>query len=508
LERRIAIASTRLARSARCLSDPTAFTFYNGSMSVPKVFISYSWSSAEHEQWVLELAKTLVESGVDIVLDKWDLREGQDKFAFMERMVTDPAISKVLIVCDRGYTEKADTRRGGVGTESQIISAEVYSKVEQSKFVPIVSEFADDGSAILPAYLRGRVFIDMSSAANRYENFEQLLRWIYDKPLHQKPRLGKPPAYIVEPEAPQLGTTGHLRAATDAVRLGKPSAVAAVEDYFDTFATNLDVLRVARSPETEYDDTVVASIDAFKAYRDQAVDLVMLIARHRNDREMYDAIHRWLEQLLAYKYPPEGASSWRDEDFDNFRFMLTELFLYITAVLLKARRYLQARWLLENRYFVPRAISRRDEGRLDVFGEFQDYVRSLDETRKVRLGTQRMSITSDMLKQRATRKDLPFGDLVQAEFVLIVYSILHSPARLWYPSILVYAHHVGVPFELFLRATSRRGFEPLKELFEVESGADLVKRVDTNGARYQWGRGLDYVDPHVLMNAAKLESQP
>ena len=76
----------------------------------PKTFISYSWSSLEHEEWVLNLATELVESGVDVVLDKWALGEGVDKYAFMERMVTDPSVSKVIAVCDRLYSEKADGR--------------------------------------------------------------------------------------------------------------------------------------------------------------------------------------------------------------------------------------------------------------------------------------------------------------------------------------------------------------------------------------------------------------
>ena len=53
----------------------------------PKIFISYSWSSSSHERWVLELAERLVSDGVDVTLDKWDLKEGQDKFSFMESMV-------------------------------------------------------------------------------------------------------------------------------------------------------------------------------------------------------------------------------------------------------------------------------------------------------------------------------------------------------------------------------------------------------------------------------------
>jgi hypothetical protein len=62
----------------------------------PRVFISYSWSSPEHEEWVVQLATRLRGDGVQASLDKWDLDEGQDKYAYMERMTTDPSISKVL----------------------------------------------------------------------------------------------------------------------------------------------------------------------------------------------------------------------------------------------------------------------------------------------------------------------------------------------------------------------------------------------------------------------------
>ena len=40
----------------------------------PKEFISYSWSS---DALVLELAQRLYAHGVEVVLDKWDLKEGQ-----------------------------------------------------------------------------------------------------------------------------------------------------------------------------------------------------------------------------------------------------------------------------------------------------------------------------------------------------------------------------------------------------------------------------------------------
>ena len=88
---------------------------------IPKIFISYSWSS---DAMVLQLAQRLMSQGVIVVLDKWDLKEGQDKYTFMERCVNDPDITKVLIVCDKAYATKANNRTGGVGDETVIISSE------------------------------------------------------------------------------------------------------------------------------------------------------------------------------------------------------------------------------------------------------------------------------------------------------------------------------------------------------------------------------------------------
>ena len=106
----------------------------------PKVFISYSWTSEEHKEYVLNLAEKLRCDGVDVILDRWDLKKRHDKYAFMERMVNDPTVDKVLVVSDRMYAEKADERTGGVGTESQIVSQEIYGNVAQEKFIPIVTE--------------------------------------------------------------------------------------------------------------------------------------------------------------------------------------------------------------------------------------------------------------------------------------------------------------------------------------------------------------------------------
>ena len=221
----------------------------------PKLFISYSWSSPEHEAWVVSLATELRESGVDVILDKWDLKEGHDAFAFMEKMVTDPEIKKVAIICDKVYSEKANDRKGGVGTETQIISPEVYQKEDQNKFVAIVAEKNDDGQAYLPAYYKSRIYIDLSESDLYSTNFEQLLRWIFDKPLFVKPKIGKKPTFLSDENPILLGTTSKYKRALEAVRNNREYSKGAIAEYFETLVLNLyirDCLDCTR--ENKYQD--------------------------------------------------------------------------------------------------------------------------------------------------------------------------------------------------------------------------------------------------------------
>jgi hypothetical protein len=165
------------------------------SAYTPKIFISYSWSCTDR---VVELAKRLKDDGVDVILDKWKLKEGQDKYAFMEQSVTDDSIAKVLIICDSTYAEKADKRKGGVGDETMIMSAEIYGKAKQEKFVPIIFERDEDGNEYAPAYLKTRIYIDLSDIEHYESNYETLLRNLYGKPEYREPPLGKMPEWLNE----------------------------------------------------------------------------------------------------------------------------------------------------------------------------------------------------------------------------------------------------------------------------------------------------------------------
>src|SRR5436305_781177 len=97
----------------------------------PTVFISYSHDTPAHKKWVGELASRLVEKGVEVVLDQWDLGLGDDVPKFMEKSVGEA--DRVLMICSETYVRKADDGKGGVGYEAMVVTGELVRKLETNK---------------------------------------------------------------------------------------------------------------------------------------------------------------------------------------------------------------------------------------------------------------------------------------------------------------------------------------------------------------------------------------
>ena len=63
----------------------------------PRLFISYSHDDQAHKDWVLNLATRLVNNGVDVILDQWNMALGGDLPRFMETGLVDA--DRVLAIC-------------------------------------------------------------------------------------------------------------------------------------------------------------------------------------------------------------------------------------------------------------------------------------------------------------------------------------------------------------------------------------------------------------------------
>lgn len=476
-----------------------------------KLFISYSWSSEQHEAWVLDLATQLRESGVDVILDKWDLKEGHDAHAFMERMVTDSEIKKVALICDRVYSEKADGRLGGVGTETQIISPEIYAGADQSKFVAVIAERDETGKPYQPTYYKSRIHIDLSDANSYARNFEQLLRWVYDKPLHIKPELGKTPAFLGDKPGPTLHTSALAQRASDAIRNDRAYAAGAVDEYFQTFADNLENFRIAPDGQSGYDEHIVESIDQFLPFRNEAIELIQLMAQYRQHAILGPKFHQFIERLLVYQYRPEGDSAWQEFHASNFDFIVHEFFLYIIAILIKHQLFEATAYLFDNRYFVP---NRDRNDQMVSFFQIRTYIEAF-EHRKNRLKSNRISLRADLLFDRCKGIGISHSQFMQADFVAFIRADLaagddrHSR---WWPETLLYLFRQRGPFEVFARAENQQVFRRLQTALGLTglSIADAKSRLATYFEKIREGRVTlprwegHYFDPAELMSFEKL----
>jgi len=476
-------------------------------LTAPKLFISYSWSNSEHEQWVIDLASELRQSGVDVMLDKWDLKEGQDAVAFMEKMVHDSEIKKVAIICDENYAIKADERTGGVGTETQIISREVYENQAQEKFVAVVCEKDESGKAYLPAYYRSRIYIDLSEPDRYAENFERLLRWIFDRPLHIKPELGNRPSFLAEDVHASLGTTALFKRCIDAIKNRKAHAYGSFDEYCTTFAENMERVRISRA-DGEFDDAVIQNITEFLPFRNEAIQVFIAVAQYAPEDQFIQRLHRFLEGMIAYMGRPPNISRWSESDFDNYKFIVHELFLYALAVLLKYDRIEQANCLLQQQYYVP---SNSDYGRdpMVSFVVFREPIRSL-EHRNRRLDLQRRSLRADLLQERSAGTGIDFRSLQQADFIAFMRAEIESPHWVWWPEALLYLGRFSRPFEIFARSASRAYFDRSKILLSIKSPSDLQPLFNSykDGSRSLPRWGIESLDPAAVIGYEHLATRP
>jgi len=155
----------------------------------PSVFISYSWDSEEHENWVTVLAAKLRENGVDATIDKF---ETQSKTVNLNRMMVEKIKNSdnILLILTENYAKKADTFQGGVGYETNLLIR--YIKDNPDKIILIMRHKGDYRKAV-PFYLEGFHFIDFSHDDQFDIRFNELLHRIYQVDVIDVPKVGAKP---------------------------------------------------------------------------------------------------------------------------------------------------------------------------------------------------------------------------------------------------------------------------------------------------------------------------
>ncbi len=132
-----------------------------------KVFISYSWDSEAHQDWVANLAATLRKYGIEADFDASGVQSNLYKM-MVEKIET---YDKIVVVVTQRYADKANSFSGGVGTETKLLLN--YFVNNESKIVVVKREDCDP-----PFYLKGYEFVDLTKEDK--SSIENLVRKIKD----------------------------------------------------------------------------------------------------------------------------------------------------------------------------------------------------------------------------------------------------------------------------------------------------------------------------------------
>lgn len=433
-------------------------------MENPKVFISYSWHPEKNKIWVQRLAERLIQDGVNVKLDVWDLKHGHDKYVFMEQMVKDSDIKKVLVICNEDYARKADDRTGGVGTESMIMSSDIYSLAEQTKFIPILVE-KKNGEPCLPTFLKSRMYIDMSSNDIYELGYDQLLRDIYEKPLLRKPALGKMPSYLEADEPVLLSTAQEQRMLKEKVA-ESTNLQTWIAKYCDKLIESLDQFKVTfRGGKTgDLIEMIEKSIASMQVVNNDFITFVETVASNSecNGKQFVD----FFEKLLQYYEDKDielasSTDSWHLCN-DNYRFFNYELFLSFAAIMLKYERFDIIKEVVDTDYCILSNRLGRQIKALN-FAEFQKHNYTLDYY-KGNNGYSPSSQVANLMRNYGGDK---FNTWVEVDILLYYLSLIYGKPgdrmSMWYPTLSIYNR----AFEILPKIASMRYFEKAKVMFDV-----------------------------------------
>jgi hypothetical protein len=439
---------------------------------INRVFLSYSWSTPDHERWVVDLAERLVANGVDVELDKWFLKEGNDKYVFMEEMVKSADIDKVLIILDKTYKEKADSREGGVGTETQIISPQIYKNAKQDKFIPVVAEKDEKGNSYIPTFLEGKMYIDLSSSGSEYEeNYDKLLRNIYGKSSYSKPQLGKAPSYLFEDRILHIKTNSILRSFDHQIDKYPERVNSITMDFLDEFFNSLKdyTIDFKTTDITEVGKEICDNLEKYRPLRNDFVVFFEKLLKSELDFNI-EILIKFIERLPLYESSMDGRSIRYTQELDNFRFIIHELFLYMIASGLKMEKYKVVEELLYTSYFFQNGYNYERNPKSFII--LYHYIDIIDSYYKQAFSKNFHSPMAALIMERVYEG---YSDrIVEAD--LLCHYIASMKGDEWFP--LTYLYQRKSP-SLFDRLVSRRYFEKVKTLFDVDSVGELQEKLNT-----------------------------
>ncbi|MGI6325993.1 MAG: SEFIR domain-containing protein [Saccharofermentanales bacterium] len=435
----------------------------------PKVFISYAWGSDDYENRILAFASQLMGDGIKVVIDKWDLKEGNDTYAFMERCVTDSSITNVLMLLDPIYARKADDHVGGVGTETQIISVKVYQKVDQDKFIPVVMERDEEGNICKPTYLQTRLHFDLSVPEEYDSTYQRLVKTLYGEEIYAKPALGRKPDWVDKP----ITVSPRTIVRYESLKYSQPMKVK--KNIFEKYLKEIQTKLVEYSQGNSQVKTNEEYVLLYDGTGEIKEDFLQLIKNSVYIEDSYKNIAEFFEKTANMLFPNKSLG------IEVARIRLHELFLYVVAYYLKNKDYLASGYLLGKTYFNQRQYN--DKRKADSFLMFYSgsVHQNLDAAIKARdninynTGTGQHWIET-LANDFCSKEQLVFADLIC--FNYSIYGKDYISSRPWFPITYIYENKIDSALSVFAgKMISKDYVQEILPLFGFDTVEAFVTKI-------------------------------
>lgn len=461
----------------------------------PKVFISYAWGTEQYQEKVLEFATRLMKDGIDVVFDKWDLNEGNDTYAFMEKCANDPSITNVLMLLDPVYANKADAHTGGVGTETQIISAKVYQEVTQDKFIPILFERDESGNVCKPTYLQNRLHFDLS-VDEKYDNeYLRLVKTLYGEEIYHKPELGTKPSWVEKTEVVEI----RKRTSYEALETIQPDKARKMtfSKYVEEALENISKI-VGKVEDISDTNDVIPFYEKLLKVR---TEYLALLEYSPFVLESEEVLAGKLERVAVANAEKQGVVAGLVKNF------IHEIFLYTVAYYLKNEDYKAAGHILGRTYYNPNKYQKKISG-YDLF--YSGRYDSLDRAMKERDQKDYISGTAAYWIENIDITHYTKEYFLLADLICYNYSIYGKDnlfGSCWFPMTYIYDNEYSSVLGILGRKfVSREFMTRILPLFGFDTVDEFGLKIDEITKKFRNGEYRD-IRYHYALNEAPILSE-
>lgn len=442
----------------------------------PKVFISYAWGTEVYNEKVILFATDLKRDGVDVVFDRWQLKEGNDTYAFMEKSVSDESITNVLILLDPVYAQKANDRAGGVGTETQIISPEVYNKVEQRKFLPVIFERDNEGNVCKPRYMGGLLHFDLTKEDTYQKEYQRLVRTLYGIDTIKEPELGVAPSWLEEEPRITLKSkvSEEFFKGNGDQNVKKKKYIEKLNELADLFI-NYEFVENA--------DVVIAYTELF-IFRDE---LLMLLKSSEYVTDGYKLIIETLEKITS--------SIRKDYSRETYlkKTLIHELFIYFISFYFKQINWEALKYILNKTYFTGSSNFNEDDDSFNSFYDHNDYLDAAickRDNKKYYCGTATLwleNINVDI----CSKQEFIFGDLFCYNSSYLIPN--YNRGWQWFPITYVYCQEYQSMINVYSKKMkSREHLKVAAYIMGYDSVDEFKKKYTETETLYKTGKFREY----------------